>query len=87
MATIDPNSPTWHAVKAWIEQKLAQHTEVVVSFKVPERVADTRRGAIVTLNELRRLGEQPPADILEEKPGDDPEDPWFGMESELGGPD
>ena len=52
---IDEHSPTWRAVKAWAEQRLAQHRSLLEAPVLQQTDSDLVRGAIRDLKLLLEL--------------------------------
>lgn len=51
---IDPHSPTWMAVKEWVEQRMAEHAR---ELRAGGHSDDKHRGAMDELDELMKIAE------------------------------
>lgn len=53
--SVDANSPTWAAVRAFLAKEQAEARAIVESMNVSEREADAQRGALALLQRLEAL--------------------------------
>ena len=60
MATIDTDSPTWRAVKAWAEERLAFRRQLLEATGTPIDETENHRGAVEELNSLLAQGDVGP---------------------------
>lgn len=56
---IDQGSPTWLAVQAWVQERIAQHQRVLETAGLPQDQTENSRGAIRDLRVLLRLPDRP----------------------------